>query len=205
MNENDPRVRKTRRGLRDAFIRLILRKGYDAISIQDIVDEAETARVTFYRHYRDKEELLNDCLNVLYDDLRARTEQITPDMVRRGDSPARVFYDHLEEEEQLYRILFSSRGTQTVIKRMRHHMAQQAMQVIRLQGREPVDIPLEIIAYHAASTQIGLGIWWLDHDRPYTAAYMARISTWLTLAGITRALGLEQFAIPAPPIERREE
>ena len=65
VNQNDLRVIKTKRGLREAFIRLLLQKGYDAISIQDIATEAQAARVTFYRHYKDKEELLVDCLRDL--------------------------------------------------------------------------------------------------------------------------------------------
>lgn len=199
INENDLRVKKTRRNLRQAFIALILRKGYDAITIQDIANEAETARVTFYRHYRDKEELLNDCLNQLYEELKARTELVTPDAVSQGTSPVRIFYEHLEEQEQLYHILFSSRGTQTVIERLRHHLAQRAMESLQQRSTTQA-IPLEIIAYHAASAQIGLGIWWLEHDKPYPAAYMADVALWLSLAGVLRGIGIEQMIIPPPSI-----
>ena len=64
INQNDLRVIKTKRGLREAFIRLLLEKGYDAISIQDIATEAEAARVTFYRHYQNKEELFSTVLKL---------------------------------------------------------------------------------------------------------------------------------------------
>src|SRR5258708_34153749 len=36
----------------------ILRKGYEAITIQDIIDEADVGRSTFYAHYTGKEDLL---------------------------------------------------------------------------------------------------------------------------------------------------
>lgn len=202
LNPDDPRVRKTRRGLREAFIRLILRQGYDSISIQDIADEAETARVTFYRHYRDKEELLTDCLTTLYEELIEKTERVSAQGILDGYSPAQVLYDHIEEQESLYRILFSSRGTQTVIARMRHHLAAHAMQVMRHTGRTPHSgIPLEIVAHHAASAQMGLAMWWLDQDKPYPARYMARISLWLTLSGMVETLGIEGFKPPVPPLE----
>lgn len=204
MNPDDPRVKKTRRALREAFIRLILKQGYDSISIQDIVDEAEAARVTFYRHYKDKEELLTDCLNTLYTELAARTEPITRDSVLSGYTALNVFYEHLIEQEQLYRILFSSRGTQTVVERLRHHLAMRALESLELYRQDGgADIPLEIAAYHAASAQIGLGVWWLDHGKPYSAAYMARVALWLSMAGIARVLGIDSFNVPPPTFDER--
>lgn len=201
LNPDDPRVRKTRRGLREAFIRLILQKGYDAISIQDIADEAETARITFYRHYHDKEELLTDCLNTLYEELIARTEALTPEALMAGQTPTRIFYTHLEEQEQLYRILFSSRGTQTVVERLRHHLATRALESIeRFKDLSELQIPADIVAYHIASAQLGLGIWWLDHGKPYPVDYMANISVWLSLAGLARTLGLPSFDLPIPQL-----
>lgn len=197
MNPDDPRVKKTRRGLREAFVRLILHKGYDAISIQDIATEAETARVTFYRHYRDKEELLNDCLNTLYEELAVRTERLTPERFRAGYSPVRVLYEHIQEQEQLYRILFSSRGTYNVIERMRHHIAVNALEALRdaTLPQSPA-VPLELIAQHAASAILGLAMWWLDHDKPYPPAYMAQVSIWLSLTGMIQALGFNA----TPPV-----
>lgn len=204
INLDDPRVKKTRRALREAFIRLILKQGYDSISIQDIVDEAEAARVTFYRHYQDKEELLTDCLNTLYTELAARTEPITREAVLNGYTALNVFYEHLVEQEQLYRILFSSRGTQTVVERLRHHLAMRALESLEVYQQEAdANIPLEIIAYHAASAQIGLGIWWLDHDKPYTADYMARLGVWLSMAGVVRALGISSFNVQPPTLREK--
>jgi AcrR family transcriptional regulator len=202
-NLDDPRVRKTRRGLQEAFVRLILRQGYDSVSIQDIATEAETARVTFYRHYRDKEELLTDCLNVLYEALAVKIERLSREGLLQGNTPTLALYEHIQEQEALYRILFSSRGTHTALKQVRHHLAQHALHALHewAQSRSVVlnVIPPEIIAYHGASAQIGLAIWWLDHDKPYPAAYMARVSVWLSLCGILGAIGVDNFKPPLPP------
>lgn len=200
---SDPRVRKTRRSLQQAFIRLILRQGYDSISIQDIAEEAETARVTFYRHYADKEALLTDCLNDLYEDLAAQTERVSREGLLAGKSPVRVLYDHILVHESLYRVLFSSRGTQIVIDRMRQHLAQHAMTAIRdYTADENLHAPLDIIAFHIAGAQIGLAMWWLDHGKPYPAEYMAQVSVWLSLNGLVRAIGLETIPLPAPQMPR---
>ncbi|MBC8100772.1 MAG: TetR/AcrR family transcriptional regulator [Armatimonadetes bacterium] len=196
---DDPRVRKTRRGLREALVRLILRIGYDAISIQDIANEAETARITFYRHYHDKEALLVDCLNTLYEELEQKTERISPEGLQSGYSPLSALYEHMEEQEQLYRILFSSLGTHTVMERLRHHIAASASVTIRhFAPAEALVAPEDIITHHVASAQIGLAMWWLDHNKPYPAAYMAQISVWLSLGGTARAVGISHFKLPPP-------
>ncbi len=187
--------------MRDAFVRLILSKGYDAISIQDIATEAQAARITFYRHYRDKEELLIDCLNTLYEELAARTAKITIAGLADNYSPARVLYEHIEAQETLYRILFSSRGTHTVVERLRHHLANYAMQTVMQTGRQAQGaIPLEVIAYHAASAQLGLAIWWLDHNKPYPLEYMSQISTWLTLSGLLETFQVSDLRLPVPQL-----
>jgi len=200
LNPDDPRVKKTRRGLRAAFISLILKRGYDSISIQDITNEAEAARITFYRHYRDKEELLTDCLNELYEELVEKIEREIADGADPQSSAFRVFYEHLEQQEQLYRILFSSMGTQTVVRRMRHYMAQRLvenMDTIVDRSSRP-DIPDEIIAYHLVSAHIGLGMWWIENNKPYPLDYLIQISMWLSLAGMLRSLGVEEMSLPLP-------
>jgi len=54
----DRRTRKTREALYSAFISLIVERGYDAISVQDIIDAADVGRTTFYAHFKSKDELL---------------------------------------------------------------------------------------------------------------------------------------------------
>lgn len=200
----DLRVVKTRRGLRDAFYRLLCEKDYDDISIQDIATEAETARVTFYRHYKNKEELLVECLSVTSEEIKKRYTQVselTPEIVQQGFVPMQVLFEHIQEEEQLYRILFSTRGTQVVVGKLRNFLAERVKDQINNRfPSEQLLAPVEIIAYHFASAQLGLAAWWLDNDMPYSPTYMAQISFWLNLAGGARGYGVENFPLDPPPM-----
>jgi AcrR family transcriptional regulator len=56
---NDPRVRRTRQLLQNAFMELMEEKGFAAISIQDITERATVNRGTFYAHFADKYALLD--------------------------------------------------------------------------------------------------------------------------------------------------
>jgi AcrR family transcriptional regulator len=54
----DPRILRSRRMLMGALARLLNKKEFDDISIQEIADEATLNRATFYLHYPDKNALL---------------------------------------------------------------------------------------------------------------------------------------------------
>jgi AcrR family transcriptional regulator len=58
MEEVDPRIRRTRQLLQKALEKLLEKKDFDKISVQDIADAATVNRVTFYDHYTDKFALL---------------------------------------------------------------------------------------------------------------------------------------------------
>jgi AcrR family transcriptional regulator len=201
INQNDLRVIKTKRGLREAFIRLLLEKGYDAISITDIATEAEAARVTFYRHYRNKEELLIDCIDMIYDDLAGHIKQLSNDELRQGYSPMLAFYKQIQKDGKIYRLLSSSRAGQFLVKRLIDLFAARTK--TQIEARFPAEqllAPIDVIAYHVASAQIGLANWWIENDQPYSPEYMARISFWLSMAGSVRGLGLEGLPIDSPKI-----
>ena len=60
IKKEDKRVTKTKRDLRNALSSLLKVKPYAKITVCDICDEAVVNRMTFYKHYMDKSDLLND-------------------------------------------------------------------------------------------------------------------------------------------------
>ncbi|MCA1899704.1 MAG: TetR/AcrR family transcriptional regulator [Chloroflexi bacterium] len=70
----DPRVKRTRSLIRQAFSELLAEKGFGALSVQDIAERAEINRATFYAHYPDKFALLKETLRQAF---RAELEKRT--------------------------------------------------------------------------------------------------------------------------------
>ncbi|GGG91930.1 TetR/AcrR family transcriptional regulator [Staphylococcus pragensis] len=58
--KEDRRIRKTKSAIKKAFIQLLKEKDLDKITVQDISDQADINRGTFYLHYEDKYTLLSD-------------------------------------------------------------------------------------------------------------------------------------------------
>ena len=63
--KTDIRIIKTRRAIQAAFLRLMKEKGFAAVTVKDIIRDAEINRSTFYAHYEDKYDLLESIENDL--------------------------------------------------------------------------------------------------------------------------------------------
>jgi AcrR family transcriptional regulator len=68
----DPRILRSRRMLMDALARLLMKKEFEDISVQEIADKATLNRATFYLHYPDKNALLQAMTGVRFRDLIER-------------------------------------------------------------------------------------------------------------------------------------
>src|ERR1700733_6092728 len=68
----DPRSLRSRHMLMESLAKLLARKEFDDISIQEIADEATLNRATFYLHYPDKHALLQAMTAARFRDLIAR-------------------------------------------------------------------------------------------------------------------------------------
>src|SRR5271156_5496273 len=68
----DPRILRSRRMLMDALARLLTKKEFEDISVQEVADEATLNRATFYLHYPDKSALLQAMTDVRFRDLIER-------------------------------------------------------------------------------------------------------------------------------------
>jgi AcrR family transcriptional regulator len=68
----DPRILRSRRMLMDSLVKLLNRKEFADISVQEIADEATLNRATFYLHYPDKNALLRAMTAERFRDLIAR-------------------------------------------------------------------------------------------------------------------------------------
>jgi AcrR family transcriptional regulator len=75
----DPRVKRTRQLLVQAFFELLSAKDFEVISVQDIAEKATVNRATFYDHFPDKFALLDYTIEDSFQQaLRTRMGDATP-------------------------------------------------------------------------------------------------------------------------------
>ena len=62
----DPRVKRTRNLILQAFGELLAEKNFENIAVQDVTTKAEINRATFYKHFVDKYALLDYSINQMF-------------------------------------------------------------------------------------------------------------------------------------------
>ena len=58
--QEDKRVLKTKKNLKQTLIKMLAKKPFEKISVKEICEVSQTSRITFYAHYKDKYDLVDD-------------------------------------------------------------------------------------------------------------------------------------------------
>jgi AcrR family transcriptional regulator len=194
----DRRKERTQRLLRDALMELIVEKGYDAVSIQDIVDRANVARTTFYLHYDDKDELLFESMTAIYDQLASNWVPLMRQQLEENPAHPTLLdssdYEHVARYAPFYRIMFSDKGSAGFILRVLHYltslMETRCIAFLTDSGEKTL-LPVAMIAQGVAGMQMSLLLWWLENDMPYTPQEMARMSYYLVMPSLFKGIGMD--------------
>src|SRR5450432_2089753 len=104
--KTDRRVLRTRDGLGDALVELLVEKPFDDITVQEVLDRAGVSRSTFYEHYRDKNDLFLSDVDEFF-------ERMASLLARSNDQSERVapvteLCAHVGEVHEFYSALITS-------------------------------------------------------------------------------------------------
>jgi AcrR family transcriptional regulator len=98
---DDRRTRKrlaTRQSISDAATRLFLKRGFDAVTIDDIADAADVGRMTVFNHFPRKEDMFFDreeeIQTLAFDAVRGRRPGVSPIEAARKLAHDLVRQDH---------------------------------------------------------------------------------------------------------------
>jgi AcrR family transcriptional regulator len=161
----DRRVRRTRKQLHDAFLELVIEKGYEKTTIQDILDRADVGRSTFYVHYRDKEALLMASFDAMGEQLEHELDGIPAADPIDVTLPAALLFEHAYRNKRVYRALCGHQGGALVQRHLRRLIGDVLRKRLRPHPtRSGTDVPADVAAEFYTSAALGLLVWWIDHD-----------------------------------------
>ncbi|HJJ34608.1 MAG TPA: TetR/AcrR family transcriptional regulator [Methanocorpusculum sp.] len=162
----DRRFLKTERAIRCAFIDLVAEKGFDELSVKDIVDAADIGRGTFYLHYKDKYDLLESFETQIGNDLREiiRGEVFPLTEGRTLTKTVVALFAYFEENIRVMRALFGEKGScsfQTRLKeRLWHDVFAEKLVTVALQ--DSFAVPLEYLLAYVNASHFNVFLTWIQ-------------------------------------------
>lgn len=175
----DRRIRRTRHLLRDAVLELAKTRDLTELTVQDITRQADVNRATFYQHYRDKDELVEETIDDLLDELfrecgpvlrgidRLRPDEVHPSVV--------AMFRQIGRRAELYRRLIGFGGSAHFMGRFQaraEELSLQALSFVR-PPRGNDRIPAAARARFGAAATLGLIGYWLEHGQQESPATIA--------------------------------
>ncbi len=184
MNEEDRRVVRTRRLLREALLELIAEKAYKEITIRDLTDRADIGYATFFRHYDSVDDLMLEILTSIIGELESLAEEAGEDYFEREGF---LIFQNVARNPSLYRGIL---GSHAFSRKLRAHV--QGMMVAHLKSHagdiESTLIPLEVASLHMVSSLMGLIEWWVERGMDLPIERMATIYERLIIRATWQAL-----------------
>lgn len=194
----DPRVVRTRKLLREAFIELVGEKGYWDITIQDITDRATLNRVTFYLHYDNKEDLLVQTTNYIQDELVKRVQP-----PKEGASPREMVLEAFATNFQVFaeyadfmKAMLGKNGVWSFIFAMQDNHYRAGMETLRMSDEFNLENEqeIQIVLRGMHSAFMGVLQWWFANDMPLSKEEMAQMVYRIYTQGVYRCLGYKLSA-----------
>jgi AcrR family transcriptional regulator len=187
----DRRVGKTRKALKEALTDLILEEGYEAVTVQDIIDRADVGRSTFYAHFIDKDDLLMAILA----DLKVPgpdTRSWTPDDPAFGWTLE--LFRHFGSGRRLFKAVASSQSGALARRETTQRLEALARaELSRLRAAGTLDpFRLETMVRFLVGTFIGFMDWWMREENEHLPAEQVdHAFRSLVLPGVANVLGLD--------------
>ncbi len=172
----DPRVRRTRRMLRDALVSLILEKDYASISIKEVTERAEVAYITFFRHFESLDQLLMEVLDEGLSELLGHIETLAKQSETSTlETEGRLIFEYIEQKADLFLILFKSQSVTRVRKKVVRNIAVIFQKSCIPLARSGNPVTTAILSNHIATSLLALIEWWLDNNRKPVPAQMGKV------------------------------
>ncbi len=167
---------ETRKILKEAFISLMEEKGFEKITIRDLTTSAKLNRGTFYLHYKDKYDLMEQLQAEIIDDVQEIMAQINMidgimfHLNQQPYPPIIEFFKYLEKHYRKIKALLSTNGDPIFRNKLKNIFKHIVVEKAFSNSNPMLQ---EYIPAFASSAFLGLIEHWLEQDMPQPPEEMA--------------------------------
>lgn len=196
--KTDLRVKRTNKMIIEAFIKLVEKKGYEQVTIQDIAEEAMINRATFYAHYKDKPDLYEtifDYAVTAFSAILDPTELVKGNRIKlkQIEFVLTNIYLSIQKNRAFYLTIMDGSSNELLRKKIADILYDQYAHVFdRLKITEnDIEVPMDFIIEYMTSIFIGTLHWWLTTSSDMTPDHLAKLVIKLVGNGHLTVLGIE--------------
>src|SRR6516164_9340157 len=161
----DRRVARSREMLHQALLSLIMEKGYEPITVEDICERANVGRSTFYAHFTGKDDLKRSGLGHLRQELldRHRSASASEQSSAGPFGFSLPMFEHARDHMNLYRALVGSKGGAIALDTIRQTLCEFVRgELAKTEGKDTNRVPREFVVQHIVGAYMAVLTWWLD-------------------------------------------
>lgn len=172
----DRRQQKTRAAVFHAFSALLEHKNYNSITVQEIIDEANIGRSTFYAHFETKDDLLKELCTELFGHIIENASDCshTHGLYSDNSVPESVFchlLQHLEENHNNVLGLLSCESSEIFLRYFKSSLNELVRTQFVNQRREKnISLPNDFLVNHISSSFVEMVLWWIKGHRKQSPA-----------------------------------
>lgn len=170
-NKTDLRVIKTKKNLYESLLELMKEKPFEEIKVSDICEKAMVNRSTFYSHFDDKydllDELINDLKGALAGELAKNTnisssKEYYLEMIK-------LFLEHASEKKDIYASIMINNKNGISMDMVYDALNEDVLNRIEKEdNNQNKEVPSEIIAKFYLGAVFNLGMEWLVNNNKYS-------------------------------------
>lgn len=174
---------KTKAKIQQSFLQLLAKKNFIKISVQDISKASGINRGTFYLHYLDKYDLLDQMEEQLLDGLAQQLKELQPEMLLAEADKGNVsiqsveVFRYIEMNAAAFRAFLSEHNQNGFHKRLKGFFIGHFIGNMLKNERffQSASVPDDYLSAFATSAFLGLIEQWLDNDLTETPEEMAEM------------------------------
>ena len=164
--KSDRRVIRTRELLLDALAVLLMERGYEKLTIQNLLDKAGVGRATFYAHFQSKEDLLCQSIARLRASLVEQWKSGNSKEIKRLGFTL-PFFEHLESHRRIYHATIGRESEWTVEQHMRNMLKELVREDLsRLHRGQAKAAALDLAVHFVVGNLWAVVVWWMESKHP---------------------------------------
>lgn len=185
----DPRQVKSKEKLHEAYLSLLI-EGHDQLTIQQVCQKASVTRPTFYKLYKDIQELRKDIINQCLGELKKALTIQNPkplSEISDEDMPENLilFFEHVEKHHIAYETLLIYQTDALLTNGLQEILKGYVKDGIYLSETRPylLDVNEQLIIAYVAGAYLESMRWWITTNYAIPPIDMAKTLIELSING----------------------